>query len=238
MTDVHLQYINPVHVKVIAEPSIIMELADAFTWYAEGYKWSPRYKARQWDGKISMVNRLTGICLAGLSQRIKKFCDSRDYSFSFDDELCYENISKVELEEFIKTLDIPEKFEIRDYQFNSILKCIRSNRRTLVSPTSSGKSLMIYIINSWYRKVGKGLIIVPTINLCSQMRSDFRDYGYKGPIPILMSGQQKNTEREYIKITLENGEIFTLSPEENVKTSRGIVSAANLREDDNIINFS
>lgn len=193
MSDVHLKYINSVNVKVCADPSTIMELSDQLTYYADNYKWNPKYKARMWDGKIRLVNQLSGVTYAGLAQRIKKFCDARGYSFSFDDELTYANVSEYELAEFIKTLNIPAKYEIRDYQFKSILKCIRSGRRTLVSPTSSGKSLMIYIIMRWYQQ-NKGLIIVPTIGLVGQMESDFRDYGYAGNIHVSTGGLSKSND--------------------------------------------
>ena len=190
MSDVHLKYINSVHIKVCADPSTIMELSDQFTFFADNYKWHPKYRARQWDGKIRLINNLTGIIYAGLSQKIKKFCDARGYTLTFDDELVYANISEHELTEFIKTLNIPKKYEIRDYQFKSILKCIRTGRRTLISPTSSGKSLMIYIIMRWYQKQ-KGLIVVPTIGLVGQMESDFRDYGYLGDVHVSTGGLSK-----------------------------------------------
>jgi superfamily II DNA or RNA helicase len=193
LSDVHLKFINSVHVKVIAEPSTLMELSDHLTFFADNYKFSPKYRARMWDGKIRLVHSLTGMVYAGLSQRIKKFCDARDYSFTFDDELVYDNVSEHELEQFIKTLNIPEKYQIRDYQFKAILKCIRSGRRTLVSPTSSGKSLMIYIVMRWYQQ-HKGLIIVPTIGLVGQMESDFRDYGYTGNVHVSTDGLSKSND--------------------------------------------
>ena len=193
MSDVHLKYINSVHIKVCADPSTIMELSDQLTFYADNYKWHPKYKARMWDGKIRLVNNLSGTVYAGMAQRIKKFCDARGYTLTFDDELVYANVSEHELTEFIKTLNIPEKYAIRDYQFKAILKCIRSGRRTLVSPTSSGKSLMIYIIMRWYQQQ-KGLIIVPTIGLVGQMESDFRDYGYLGDVHVSTGGLSKSND--------------------------------------------
>lgn len=193
MTDVHLTSINSVWIRVEAEPSIIMELSEEFTFYAENYKWSPKFKARVWDGKIRLVNTMTRLCRAGLAQRIKKFCDSRGYTISWDEELYYDNISEVELRDFIASLNIPEKFQNRDYQFESILKCIRSKRRTLESPTSSGKSLMIYIILRWYEKHGKQLVIVPRTGLVKQMADDFRDYGYTGSISLSTDGLNRNS---------------------------------------------
>jgi len=193
MSDVHLKHINSVHIKVCADPSTVMELSDHLTFYADNYKWHPKYKARMWDGKIRLVNNLSGTVYAGLSQKIKKFCDARGYTLTFDDELVYANVSEHELTEFIKTLNIPDKYQIRDYQLKAILKCIRSGRRTLVSPTSSGKSLMIYIVMRWYQQ-HKGLIIVPTIGLVGQMESDFRDYGYLGDIHVSTSGLSKSND--------------------------------------------
>lgn len=193
MSDVHLKYINSVHIKVCADPSTIMELSDQLTFYADNYKWHPKYKARMWDGKIRLLNNLSATVYGGLAQRIKKFCDARGYTLTFDDELTYANVSEYELTEFIKTLNIPEKYQSRDYQIKSILKCIRSGRRTLISPTSSGKSLMIYIIMRWYQQ-HKGLIIVPTIGLVGQMESDFRDYGYLGDIHVSTGGLSKSND--------------------------------------------
>jgi len=189
MTDVHLKYINAVYVKVLAEPSIVMELSEHFTYFANNYKFHPKFRARQWDGKIRLLNTLTCVIYSGLAARIKKFCDVRGYTFSFDDELIYQNITEDELRTHIKSLNIPAKYEERDYQKESILKCLRSGKRTLLSPTSSGKSMMIYVISQWYKQ--KGLIIVPTIGLVTQMESDFRDYGYTGKIHTSIGGLSK-----------------------------------------------
>ena len=136
MTDVHLRHIDYVHIKVETEPGILIELAEHLTYFAPNYKYHPKYKTKLWDGKISCVNRLSGYCFAGLAQRIKKFCDSRNYSVSFDDELYYDNISRKELQDHIDTLSLPSDRNPRDYQFESVLKCIKSKRRLLLSPTS------------------------------------------------------------------------------------------------------
>lgn len=170
-----------------------MELSDKFTFYAQNYKFHPKYRSRMWDGKIRLVNNLSATCYAGLAKKIKKFCDSQGYDFSFDKELYYENVSEHELKEFIKTLNLPENYQVRDYQFDSVLKCIRSNRRTLLSPTSSGKSLMIYILMNWYQQ-HKGLIIVPTIGLVKQMSEDFKSYGYNGELHLSIDGLSKDED--------------------------------------------
>jgi len=54
---------------------------------------------------------------------------------------------------------------------------------------NSGKSLTLYLLIRWYNE--KTLLIVPTTNLVIQMRQDFIDYGYKGSISIIKSGESK-----------------------------------------------
>jgi superfamily II DNA or RNA helicase len=198
MSDIHLQYVNSVQCRVVCDPGILMELSDHLTFFKKNYKFDPKYKARIWDGKIRMVNRLTRVVYAGLSQRIKKFCDARDYTFSFDDEFAYDNVSVKEVQDFIVSLNLPDWLEIREYQVDAVVKCLRSKRRTLLSPTSSGKSLIIYVINEWYRRKfnTKSLIIVPTIGLVKQMQSDFESYGYTGTFNTSVEGLDKSNDHQ------------------------------------------
>lgn len=191
-TDVHLQHINEVHMKIKADPGILREISDRFTFFAENYKFHPRYKARVWDGKIRLINLLTAACYKGLAHRIKKFCDESGYSFSFDEEFAYDNVSVNEVMDHIKSLDLPDWLEVRDYQVDAVVKCLRSKRRTLLSPTSSGKSFMIYLIATWYKK--KTLIIVPTTGLVAQFKSDIESYGFKGVIDTSMGGLLKDND--------------------------------------------
>lgn len=209
MDSIHLTYVNDVHVRVDANPGIVRELSDELTYYAPNYKFHPKYRARMWDGKIRLLNTQSCLVYAGLAKRIKKFCDSREYDITFDDEMIYEDVSEHEIRQHIKSLKIPDKFEERDYQFDTIVKSIRTGRRTIVSPTSSGKSLIIYIIATWYAKQKK-LIIVPTISLVNQLESDFRDYGYKGKVHKSTDGLSKemNIKAEMVITTwqsLNNG---------------------------------
>lgn len=199
MTDVHLEYVNSAYMRINCDPGILMELSDELTFYADNYKFHPKYKARMWDGKLRLINRMTRLVYAGLAQRIKKICDARNYTFSFDDEMLYDNISVNEVKTFIASLNLPSELQVRDYQLEAVVKCLRSKRRTLLSPTSSGKSLIIFIINEWYRqKQGtKSLIIVPTTSLVTQMQNDFISYGYKGTFNTSIGGLDKNYNHNF-----------------------------------------
>ena len=63
----------------------------------------------------------------------------------------------------------------RDYQVNAVDFAIRKHRALLLSPTASGKSLIIYILVRYYELLLKSqdndriLILVPTTSLVEQM---------------------------------------------------------------------
>ena len=77
-------------------------------------------------------------------------------------------------ENFIQELGLP--FEPRDYQLDAFRTAVQYGRQLLLSPTASGKSLIIYLLARYYNK--KTVVIVPTTSLVEQMAKDFKDYGY------------------------------------------------------------
>ena len=70
-------------------------------------------------------------------------------------------------------------FSPRPYQVEGVHDALRYNRRLLISPTASGKSLMIYSLVRYYVDKGqKILLVVPTTSLVEQMYKDFQEYGW------------------------------------------------------------
>jgi superfamily II DNA or RNA helicase len=84
----------------------------------------------------------------------------------------------------------------RDYQWVAYLWALTKKRGIVLSPTASGKSMIIYMISRWLIERGKkrGLLIVPTTSLVEQMYSDFRDYGWD---------VEKNCQRIYQGFTTD-----------------------------------
>ena len=62
----------------------------------------------------------------------------------------------------------------------------------MLSPTASGKSLIIYLLAAYLNK--KTLIVVPTISLVQQMAGDFKSYGYQGDPHMITAGVEKETD--------------------------------------------
>jgi superfamily II DNA or RNA helicase len=186
--------LNEVYVRVSCPEGAAHELREYFTFQVPGYQFTPQYKAKLWDGKIRLFDTRTRQIYRGLVPNIVKFCEERDYDWEYDNEVYDEELSLSEAEQFIKDLNLP--IVPRDYQIDAFVHAIRSRRTLLLSPTASGKSLIIYLIMR-YINARKTLIIVPTISLVSQLASDFADYGFDSDVHIhrIFGGQDKFTDR-------------------------------------------
>jgi superfamily II DNA or RNA helicase len=197
MTDITIRPLNDVHVQVLCEPGIAHELSEFFTFMVPGAKFMPSYKSRYWDGKMRLFNVMTGVIYRGLVSHILAFARERDYSCAVDDRLeLITDVSYESVTSFVEQLDLPMK--PRDYQLKALLYGIRTRRHVFLSPTSSGKSLMLYMLTMWrliMEKQDKAVIIVPSIGLVNQMASDFVEYGCpEHMIQKIMGGKSKSIE--------------------------------------------
>ena len=91
--------------------------------------------------------------------KIVSFCERHEYTYKFEDNDYYglpfevnTSISKEGVKDYINSIT---KIKPRDYQIEGVCDCLKHNRRLLVSPTASGKSLMIYSLVRYY--VHKGM---------------------------------------------------------------------------------
>jgi superfamily II DNA or RNA helicase len=198
MVDVRLEKVNESYIRVYAEKSIYQELNSHFSFRVPGYQFVPAYKNKMWDGYIKLFDLRTNLIYHGLFSYIQKFCEERNYTIEANSEISSTEVfSLIEAEEFIRTLNLP--LEVRDYQLNSFVQAIRNKRLLLLSPTASGKSLILYLILCKLQAsgYGKGLLIVPTTSLCNQMFTDFESYGYdsKTNCHIIYAGRDKNTDK-------------------------------------------
>jgi superfamily II DNA or RNA helicase len=143
----------------------------------------PMVRNRMWDGKIRLFSPANGEIYVGLLPYIKKFCDSNKVKYTIDKGVEDErNVMDTVARGFIKSLKPKSRgksLKIRDYQIEAFRLAIARNRALLVSPTASGKSLIIYALVRYYQMAGhRTLILVPTTSLVEQMYTDFEDYGW------------------------------------------------------------
>lgn len=186
---------NEVFVKIECERGTAQELSDYFTFSVPGAKFMPSYRNKFWDGKIRLFNTNNYTIYKGLVSHIQHFCEEREYECVVQDGILDTNdISYPELEQYFTGI----KYQPRDYQIRAIAHALRNNRALILSPTASGKSLIIYCISKYLleNNCRKVLIVVPTVSLVHQMESDFKEYsitaGHIDDTYKIMSGQEKN----------------------------------------------
>ena len=192
---------NEVFLKINAEPHIQYELRDHFTFEVEGAKFMPQYRKRNWNGEIHLFDLRTKRIYIGLLDKIISFCERRDYTYKFVDNEYYgapfeinEGISKQGVKDYMGAIC---KHKPRDYQVEGVYDALRHNRKLLISPTASGKSLMIYSLVRYYVDKGeKILLVVPTTSLVEQMYKDFQDYGWNSESYChrIYAGKEKTNE--------------------------------------------
>ena len=129
---------NEVFLKIDCEQSVAYELSEYFTFFVPGYKFTPAYRNKLWDGKIRLFNRQTRQIYHGLLDYIGTFASERGYDIEYDDaSLLKTNFSIQEAHEFAESLNIHsrgKKLEVRDYQTIGFAKAIRNKRQLLLSP--------------------------------------------------------------------------------------------------------
>ena len=204
MTDLVINKKDEVYVKISCEKSVAKELSEFFTFFVPGYQFVPAYRNRIWDGKIRLYNLQTATLYRGLLYYVEEFCESREYTFEYQNGVDVEDDYPVyHAKKFIESLNIHvhgEPAEVNEHQLEAFIHGMQSRRMLLVSPTSSGKSLIAYLFFRQFLQYQnlKGLIIVPTTSLVEQLFSDFGDYNngsMEQYIHRIYQGKEKDTDK-------------------------------------------
>jgi superfamily II DNA or RNA helicase len=192
---------NEVFLKIKTEPHIEYELRDHFKFEVPNAKFMPQYRGRNWNGEIHLYDMRSKQIYVGLLDKLVSFCDRYGYTYCFEDNKFYgqpfeinEMISFEGVKDYMKSIC---SHEPRQYQIEGVYDALRHNRKLLISPTASGKSLMIYALVRYYvDKSQKILVVVPTTSLVSQLVGDFRDYGWDADSYChqIYSGREKTNE--------------------------------------------
>ena len=175
---------NEAFLEIETEPSIEQELSEHFCFYVPGYKFMPAYKNRMWDGKIRLYDLRKKTLYTGLFKYLKEFADARCYDIELENNSTYGMpgaMNKIDIPSFLEELTLTaggEKISPRDYQLEALEHALINNQSLLLSPTASGKSLIIYLAMRFFLEATDKnvLLIVPTTSLVEQMYSDFADY--------------------------------------------------------------
>ena len=213
MTYITLKKKNEVYVTVHSnEEYVHRELSDYFTFEvpeAKYLKKNPKYK--YWDGTIRLYSPSTGALYHGLVDHLQTWANEKQYVVEYEKNDWYGDI--VDDNKFVSLpavkvfMDKISTIKPRDYQYKAVYEALKNNRKLLLSPTGSGKSLMIYSIVRYYAATAKKiLIIVPTTSLVEQMVNDFISYGWNADdfVHKIYSGKDKNTDKNIIISTWQS----------------------------------
>ena len=211
---IKIKYHNEVDVIIECPYDILLAIQSHFTYLIKDFYQRKKFikKWRNWDGRVKLlrVNKNNSFLPIGLvPDLINNF--NKLYGVTVDDKIknsLHKKITRSQLQDYIETLNLP--FEPRDYQFDAFYKAIKNKKITNISPTSSGKSFIIYLYIRWFmdHEDGNIIIIVPRIQLVNQMLKDFKDYGYEGDGQLIYGGQDKNINQRLVISTWQSIYMF------------------------------
>ena len=202
---------NEVFLKVEAEPHLHKELSEHFQFEVPGAKFMPAVKRRYWDGKIRLYSPGTGEIYVGLYDYLTDYLEQKGYDYEVLEDKYFgrptdteEYVTPEGTAAFIRSLRLP--YKVRDYQLRGIYTAIKFRRKLLLSPTGSGKSLIIYALVRWHLlKKREILIIVPTVSLVEQLYKDFIEYGWNvRDVHKISGGVEKYTDQPVVISTWQS----------------------------------
>lgn len=211
---------NDVFVRVAASPETKKDLASFFSFEDKGSSFI-RMQARRavargkaspaqrrlaaWDGRIHLFHAASGNLYRGLLGHLITYCAERRIPIRLTDEVCaHELVFDEDIEAFLAAQNIP--FELHKHQRDAFDVAVKNQRALVVSPTSSGKSLIIFLISRWLAaKKVRHLVIVGRKGLALQLRDNFTEYGGSpDETAILMAGKNRDTQATCVIATWQS----------------------------------
>ena len=171
-----------VYIRVNASREVRSALETQFARFVKGYRFQPKYKEGLWDGKIRFYSATSGLIYAGLIHDVIEQLQALGEKPTFEDGVkgMFKGFDPSEYLEWLVLSAHGKRIEFRDYQKAAIVTALKQSRRLIQSPTSSGKSSVIYGIVRALLDVEfereKVLVVVPNISLVNQLKADFKDY--------------------------------------------------------------
>ena len=162
----------------------IAAMHKALSYYVHNYRFMPKFKSGEWDGRISLLDLGTRMFPIGLAKHVYDCAKEQGIECHIDQDVarCFydKTFSDVDFDDFLEgTRFFSKGREIfpRDDQIEATKRALKMKRCINLCPTSFGKSLSIAIECLYLVRRGlKCLIVVPTKGLVDQFANDIRDY--------------------------------------------------------------
>jgi superfamily II DNA or RNA helicase len=225
LPDIRIHKLNHATIRIECEMDIALEMSETFSFEVKGAKFSPAFKMGKWDGKIRLFNLGSRTMGSGLYRQVLDFARIRDYTTGVIDnfeETGYEsvdyvtpNINEEVIGKYMTELNLyarGEPLELRDYQIKGVTVAIRDRQAILLACTGAGKSAILYGISRYITEEldGRVLVLVPTVGLTTQLKSDFMDYsshngyGVDESMHLISAGADKNVNKPIVVSTFQS----------------------------------
>ena len=206
---VRIAPLDDVWIRIDCDDAVARELSDYFTFETPNSRFMQRQaKYRRWDGRIRLFKLKTRTLYRGLSARVVEFCEQRGYDVENDVPEVAPVLPGGALDTWLSTLTLP--FQPHEDQKRAVRTALDSHRCVILSPTTSGKSFIIYLLTQAIAR--KTLIVVPTIGLVSQLAKDFKKYGFDvNDLHSIQAGTEKDANAKVYVSTWQS--IYKLPPE-------------------------
>jgi superfamily II DNA or RNA helicase len=183
--------LNESFAHVECTPNEAKDLESHFSFFAQNYQFSPKYVNKKWNGKIYLFSAKTGKILYGLIPKVVEYAEWKGYDVDLS-SLIHTSSDTAEAGRFIASLSC--SLPPRDYQLEAFHYGVSEGRVSFISPTGSGKSLIIWLLSEFYKR-NMVLLIVPSVSLVHQMHGDIVQYGGSpSDIHLIYSGQAKTAQ--------------------------------------------
>jgi ATP-dependent helicase YprA (DUF1998 family) len=149
MSDIEIFRKDEVFAKIDCERHIARELSEYFTFYVPGHQFVPAFRNKIWDGKIRLYNLTSSHLYLGLMDYVKEFAEEREYTIDWNGVGVEDEYSLYHAKKFVEQLNLHSQgksIEVREHQYKAFITTMQKRRALLLSPTASGKSLIIYLI--------------------------------------------------------------------------------------------
>lgn len=143
-------------------------VTDVTSYYAQGYQYTPRYKAGTWDGRIRLYRPFSGTFPAGLTDYVVETLREHGARIIVDDTRYCPPIPPITKDIFLHGVSFDYPF---DFQLECMEKMILKKRGVIHAATNAGKSVIYCLVTACLRL--PTLIIVPGKDLLYQIRDKF-----------------------------------------------------------------
>jgi len=215
-----IQKLNEATLRITSEDfGVEQEINDFFSFKVPGHQFMPLFKAKVWDGYARLYDVHRKTLPFGLIDYVKKFANDNQYPVVVEGVDEPEEYDLEDIVRFIDGLNIHtggRKIKLRDYQIDAVHRAINKERMLALSPTSSGKSAIIYCYVRWQLEHNRKIVLmVPTTSLVTQMFSDFEDYSSETDwdvnefVHCLYSGKEKTFDKPVLITTWQSVHSFS-----------------------------